>query len=228
MEKPADQTYESKTVVGWIYRESKAAAATLHTNAGAAGAANPDATRAQGAAGPSDRRRPAAVLAAAAAKAAEPPVEAKAKPNHRPDPRLLYPGHEGQLPIAKLTFRRYKADLLKLMHQFGVYNDAEVMSSHVFEFSRSKHNAARHKDFQERLDQAIAKLRCKYHTVFCNGLPADAGEGTRAGSPAELAKASAWYRACYEAEQTDVVVLSFPWICLPLMKELLAGSPARK
>ena len=204
MEKPKDITYESKSVVGRIYRASKAAVTELQSSNGGN-----------------------STVDSASDPSLNLPNEGGLAPEDLPctqtiDERLVIPGHECFMTDAKRVFKRYKAELVKVMHHFGVYNDAEVMSSHVFEFSRTKHKKHKHKDFQERLDQSITKLRSKYHATFFEDIGTQ--NGGKSGPPdalLELQKASAWYRVCYEADQQTIVILSFPWLVLPSMRKIL-------
>eukprot|EP00180_Rhodochaete_pulchella_P002964 Plantae.Rhodophyta-Rhodochaete_pulchella.ctg4749.p1 GENE.Plantae.Rhodophyta-Rhodochaete_pulchella.ctg4749~~Plantae.Rhodophyta-Rhodochaete_pulchella.ctg4749.p1 ORF type:complete len:836 (-),score=107.34 Plantae.Rhodophyta-Rhodochaete_pulchella.ctg4749:697-3204(-) len=145
------------------------------------------------------------------AVAEEPPGRVQSKVM---DESLLVERHEEYEADAVGSFRRYVVDVELIMDQYGLSDDALVVSGAATKYRKDLRGNDR--DVTAKLAFAVRLLRHRYRDEFFSDLMPDDIERHKA-------KASAWYKVAYKTEK----FLSFPWLVADVMKLVVQQSRVR-
>lgn len=137
------------------------------------------------------------------------------------------------LARAEVVCRAYNYDLGRLMEEFGVLTEGEVISGEVLVFKKrhSELRARKDYDLRIRLNRRASDLRDSYREVFYM----DLGHGYDSYITEQtIIKACSWHRACRKIAAEDREAgfpskVSFPWVVsdvlLPFIRnEFKAGA----
>ena len=135
------------------------------------------------------------------------------------DPMFLVDGLEKYLAEALLVKQNFDFDLTRLMHQYGIRSEFEVLTQMVMEFN--KQNSRKEFEVKQRLNEIITNLSLQYHLVFWGV----SDIRSRQFTPETLAKASAWYFVTYEWVNLHTIhqrkpawnrnpLIGFPWMTI--------------
>lgn len=111
----------------------------------------------------------------------------------------------------------YNVEIIRLMQQFGVRTEGEVVSGHVVEFSE-RHAQLRgrreHFALQMKLNRQMHELRSQFREEFFRDFHTDDDQKVTVDV---LLKACAWYMACHrqvkiDRENGNCYFVSFPWV----------------
>ncbi len=131
--------------------------------------------------------------------------------DHSPlDPDLVFHGWEEFAEEAQLVHRCYAAELKTLTRQFGVWDEAALVSAQVEFFTAQFIRREKVASVLPRLHRSLKLIRKQFRSWFADGL--DLGD-TGGDVPVEaFRKASAWYWAAYEGNKVDEVGFTLPWV----------------
>lgn len=140
-----------------------------------------------------------------------------------------FPVDEELLTEAEWLCAAYNFDLFRLMEQYGVMSEGEIITGQVASF------AARHAQLRGRreyfalvmrLNRQTNELRSYYREEFFEGLGKGASDGYSADT---LIKACAWHKACRKLAEADrarksPVLVSFPWVVSDVLLRIIGNE----
>ncbi|CAM6109767.1 unnamed protein product [Calypogeia fissa] len=146
------------------------------------------------------------------------------------DTALIAEGYENHLESALAYKKMYDMKLIGLMNQYGIREEAEVVSGHIV--SMSVLYARRQIDVAPKIRLAFKVLQKEAKFWF-------KGQSRRMDKEEEAAKASAWYHVTYhfryfnrkdhwqfsKVTNLRVHLLSFPWVVSNILLNLKAEGP---
>ncbi|KAK9817915.1 hypothetical protein WJX72_004281 [[Myrmecia] bisecta] len=129
----------------------------------------------------------------------------------------------------------YESELVKIMNQFGVLSEAQLVSGCIHKFSKLLKR--KQFDVRQQVLEAVRGLRAATLRAFeedvaywVGGDSTDPEELARQTATARLAKASAWYRVTYHPDfaglgstsphADQAQLLSFPWVAHKYLAQL--------
>lgn len=130
---------------------------------------------------------------------------------------------------AKKMCHAYNVEMVRLMDQFGVRTEGEVVSGQVISFME-RHAQLRgrreHFALQMRLNKLMNDLRAQFHEEFFSGLH-ETPQGEY--SVETIVKACAWYKACRQQADADrradnMVLVSFPWVVSDILLNIISAE----
>lgn len=142
-------------------------------------------------------------------------------------------GDETRLEAATMC-AAYNVEMVRIMEQFGVKTEGEVVSGQVVTFAE-RHAQLRgrreHFALQMRLNRQMNELRIQFREEFFKGLDLD-DECEREVSVEAIIKGSAWYKACRRLAEVDKTAgnhhfVSFPWVVSDVLLTII-GNDMRK
>jgi hypothetical protein len=123
----------------------------------------------------------------------------------------------------------WNSQITRLMDQFGVGTEGEVVSGQVTSFA-AHHTQLRgrreHFALLMRLNRQTRELRSEYRDIFFETLGEAPGGRVSART---LQKGCAWYKACHAQAQLDraakrTPLLSFPWVVSDVLAKLISAN----
>lgn len=126
----------------------------------------------------------------------------------------------------------YNVEMVRLMEQFGVRTEGEVVSGHVVSFSE-RHAQLRgrreHFALQMRLNRQMNDVRAQFREEFFAELP-DSLLDDYSGET--VLKACAWYKACQRRAEADkrrgnAYFVSFPWVISDVLLRIITNELRR-
>ncbi|KAI9307639.1 RNA dependent RNA polymerase-domain-containing protein [Cunninghamella echinulata] len=140
------------------------------------------------------------------------------------DPRLKKDGMEKYIIDAREIKKIYEYALKKLMEQYGIQTEAEIITGYVYNnpvLDESYH----YNHLQQEMMASVYALRLKYRHIFelefsSNNTPTSATASISANERMEIkiqkeSKAAAWYYVTYHPSERAIHqsnFLSFPWV----------------
>lgn len=131
---------------------------------------------------------------------------------------------------AELLLASWNGHILRLMDQFGVKTEAEVVSGQVLKFA-AHHSQLRgrreHFALLMRLNRQTRELRGEYRDIFWHEVGSRRGRLNQSG----IQKACAWYKACSRQaarsrKEGETALLSFPWCVSEVLCKLVVAQLA--
>lgn len=123
----------------------------------------------------------------------------------------------------------YNVEIVKMMDQYGVQTEGELVSGQVISFA-AQHGQIRARREQNaltlRLNREARDLRSQFRELFFRGLgQQDQSECTTDA----VIKACAWYRACHKLALDDrrddmTALLSFPWVVSDILLQVIGNE----
>ncbi|XP_067121767.1 uncharacterized protein [Centruroides vittatus] len=126
------------------------------------------------------------------------------------DPDLVYPGNELYIKSAKKAYKKYKNEVDRMLTQYGIQTEAELLSGSIFKMHKYMSNNMDLNDMQlikHRVEMLIRKMREDFVEEFVSGRYSfetifDDLYGSEQKEKV-FQKASAWYKITYDETQRD-------------------------
>ncbi|EIE18524.1 RdRP-domain-containing protein, partial [Coccomyxa subellipsoidea C-169] len=158
-----------------------------------------------------------------------PPLLSDIASETQPDPDIMVEGFQQFIPAAQEARTRYEHALVQIMNQYGVHNEAEIVSGCISKFAKHRRKKG---DVKTMIIDAVRALRKKNRAEFPGPL---AARSRRA-----LQKACAWYHVTYSpaysgygpaaalsTRELDARLISFPWILTDHLAVIKTGPRRR-
>lgn len=132
---------------------------------------------------------------------------------------------------AKELLEKWNAQIWRMMDNFGVSTEGELVSGQVTEFFMHRslvrgRQDKKHYALLQSLNRATRELRSEYRGIFFRSLSEDPESNL---SVSQIQKACAWYKAC--KEQNDVYkqrgqscLHSFPWVVGDVLGKIISAG----
>lgn len=128
----------------------------------------------------------------------------------------------------------YNVEIVRLMEQFGVHTEGEIVSGYVVTFAE-RHAQLRgrreHFALQMRLNRQMNELRGQFREEFFKDLKLEqvATDGASKLNVDTIVKASAWYKACQRIAAADKLAgnphfVSFPWAVSDVLLTIIGND----
>ncbi len=131
--------------------------------------------------------------------------------DHSPlDPDLVFQGWEEFVEEAQLVHRCYAAEIKTLTRQFGIWDEAALVSAQVEFFTAQFIRREKVASVLPRLHRSLKLVRKQFRCWFADGL--DLGDMGKNDPVETFRKASAWYWVAYEGHKVDEVGFTLPWM----------------
>ncbi len=126
------------------------------------------------------------------------------------DTDLLFQGWEEFVEEAQLVHRCYAAEVKTLTRQFGIWDEAALVSAQVEFFTAQFIRREKVASVLPRLHRSLKLIRKQFRSWFADGL--DLGNMGKDVPVDAFRKASAWYWVAYEGHKVEEVGFSLPWV----------------
>ncbi len=138
------------------------------------------------------------------------------------DADLVFQGWEEFAEEAQLVHRCYTAEIKTLTRQFGIWDEAALVSAQVEFFTAQFIRREKVASVLPRLHRSLKLIRKQFRCWFADGLDlSNMGKSV----PSEVfRKASAWYCVAYEGQNIDEVGFTLPWVIHDVLCLLKKGA----
>jgi RNA-dependent RNA polymerase len=152
------------------------------------------------------------------------------------DEALSFPGFENHLEEAWHAKCYYDQELIEIMRKYRIDTEAEVVTNRIASLSVFHQKPTKDYKVKERIREAFDAVKMNARNIFEHGLGGAEQEepkiSRRVNEAEQLAKAYAYYYVTYspdwrerkiaegEVDETDPILLSFPWIACDMLSSL--------
>jgi len=126
------------------------------------------------------------------------------------DDHFLVPGYEDYLEVAKTIHDYYRRNIVRLMDEYGVSTEAEIVTGHIITLKKQRRGTLQreHVEIAEIINSRVKAIKARVKEMFFQAVDDKSGENN-----VELSRlASALYFITYSPETENQMCLSLPWI----------------
>ena len=125
------------------------------------------------------------------------------------DDQFLIPGHEDYLDAAQTIHDYYRRNVLRLMGEYGIATEAEVVTGRIIKLKRQRRGTLQreHVEIAEIVNSRLKAIRAKVKEMFCQAV-----DQSNENNVELIRLASAVYFVTYTDRTGDKTCQSLPWV----------------